>query len=252
VKDIIEFVASYPLWVKIVAVVLAATIALLLVVFRPPSQADSSADPDSPKEAGTHTGLNSQPTASSAGSGVTEDDKAGPLVVGNVQAKADGSTYIDISTGGRVETVPITLIIDVPRKDPRFYDYSILFDITNTGSSDLRIVDIFVRTLSWHNLEQIVRYRPLAGLGEVRSFLCIIDREPRQYRASFNQSTSYLRLKPNELETIALMLTARHEGKYSVQVELEYSVGGRTGTSVIGPINGIRFLDRGRIDVLPR
>jgi hypothetical protein len=180
------------------------------------------------------------------------DDKASPLVVGNVQAKADGSTYIDISIGGAIETVPVTLIIDVPRKEPRFYDYSILFDITNAGSSDLRIVDIFVRTLSWYGLEQIVRYKPLASVAAVRNFLCVIDKAPRQYRANLNPPTSYLRLKPGELETVALMLTALHEGKYSVQVELEYSVGGRTGTSVIGPINDIRFLDHGRIDVLPR
>ncbi len=238
-KDLVEFIASYPLWVKLAIVALTATMALLLVVFRPSPQPSMLATPSS-----------SAPTSS--GSAVTVGDKASPLIVGNVQAKADGSTFLDISRAGRIEHVPITLIIDVPRQDPRHYDYSILFDVTNSGSSDLRIVDVFVRTLQWQELEQIVRYVPLAGLGETRRFLCIIDKEPRHYRATLDQSASYLRLKPGALETIALMVTALHEGKYSVQVELEYSVGGRTGTSVIGPIDDIRFLDRNRIGVLPR
>jgi hypothetical protein len=261
-KEFIDFIASYPFWVKLATVVLSATIVLLLVLFRPPSQA-SSADgstSSTPPPSGSSAAVKDKATspagfsspAPPSDTGAPVVDKTNPLIVGNIQAKADGSTFIDISTGGRIEHVPITLIIDIPRKEPRFYDYSILFDITNKESSDLRIVDIFVRTLSWRQLEQIVRYIPFAGLGDTRKFLCIIDKEARQYRASFDQSASYLRLKPGELETIDLMLNARHEGKYSVQVELEYSVGGKTGTSVIGPINDIRFLDRGRIDVLPR
>lgn len=45
VKEIVEFLVSYPTWVKVAIVVLAATMGLLLVIFRPPVRADPVPDP---------------------------------------------------------------------------------------------------------------------------------------------------------------------------------------------------------------
>lgn len=233
-KELIEFIASYPIWVKLTTVALATAIVLLLIVFKPVTSATKESD-EGPDSLGT-----------------MDTPGAEILVVGHVQAEANGSTFLDISTGGSVERVPITLIIDVPRKDPRGYDFSILFDVTNTAPTDLRIVDVFVRTIEWHELEQIVRYIPLAGLGETRQFFCVLDKEDRLYRAHYSDSGKYLRLKPGELETIELAVSAFTEGKYTVQVVIEYSVAGKIGKTVIGPIQDIRFLDQGRIYVLPR
>ena len=144
------------------------------------------------------------------------------------------------------------MIIDIPRDEPRFYDYSILFDITNTASTDLQLVDVFVRTVEWSPLEQIVRYVPYAGISKTRGFFGIIDKDLQNYRASLPQVDSFLKLTPGELDAVELMINARSEGKYKIEVELEYSVGGVTDKVIIGPFSDIRFLDRGRIDTLPR
>lgn len=175
-----------------------------------------------------------------------------PLLIGNIQAEANRSTWIEISNGGDVSRVPVTLIIDLPRSDPRHYDFSIVFDITNNASSDLRIVNIFVKTVEWSPLEQIVRYIPLAGLGEVRKYFCLIDKEIRLYRSHFSREDAYVVLKPGELETIELMVNALSEGKYEFEAVVEYSTKGKTGKVSIGPFQDIRFLDRARISILPR
>jgi len=197
------------------------------------------------------TNENGGSTNSGAPETNVSNDKS-PLIVGNIKASSDGSTSIEVSDDGEIRGVPVTLIIDIPRDEPRHYDYSILFDITNTAESDLRLVDVFVRTIEWSPLEQIVRYMPAAGIGETRKFFGIIDKEPKDYRAALPDDDNFLKLTPGELDTVALMINAQSEGKYKIQVDLEYSVGGKTDRVVIGPFADIRFLDRGRIDTLPR
>jgi hypothetical protein len=45
-KDMLEFIASYPVWVKLLVVLLGATIVLLLVLFRQPPGTSAKSAPD--------------------------------------------------------------------------------------------------------------------------------------------------------------------------------------------------------------
>ena len=181
------------------------------------------------------------------------EDARTDLIVGDVKARGDESTFIAINDGGRIRTSSVTLIIDVPRDEPRHYDATITFDVTNRSSTDLRVVAIYIKTLAWKPLEQIVRYIPCAGLGEEKEFFCLIDSGIRSYEARFvGKSNQYVHLKPSELDTVSLKTTALTEGTYTVEVEVEYSTDGRTARQTIGPFEEMRFLERGRVFTLPR
>jgi hypothetical protein len=183
---------------------------------------------------------------------VDKEDQRAPLMAGDVRVSYNSCAYATISSAGHLSEVPVTVIADVPRTHPIWVDYSIVFDITNKGASDLRIVNVYVRTLKWSELEQIVNYNACTGISPTREGFCIIEKYPRRYRVNLVKPHEYLRLAPGELETIELMLTALQEGKYDIVVELQYSMGGATGTTTIGPFSNLRFLDRDHIDQLPR
>jgi len=178
--------------------------------------------------------------------------KTSEILIGHLQGDAGESTWIEISENGVIRKVPVTLIIDMPRKEPRHYDFTVSFDITNNTNSDMRIVKIWVSTNTFSPLEQIVRYIPYPGLGEIRKFFCSIDKDLKWYPAEFEQKGKYVLLKPKELETIELKLNTLTEGKYDISVILEYSTKGKSNKIEIGPLNDIRFLNKKRISSLPR
>jgi len=174
------------------------------------------------------------------------------LLVGDLKGDAGESTWIEISDNGVIRKVPVTLILDVPREEPRHYNYTILFDVTNNAKFDIRIVDIWVATEMFQPLEQIVRYIPYPGLGKNRRFFCLIDKELEWYPAIFEEAGQYILLKPGELETIELKINTLSEGKYDLSVIIQYSTEGQSEEIQIGTLKDVRFLDRVRISSLPR
>lgn len=167
------------------------------------------------------------------------------LCVGHIRSRSGSMASIETWRG---EKTAVTIIADLPRTQPLDIDYSIDFDITNMGSSDLRIVSMKVKVIDFAPIETMTGYMAAEGIGKVRKYFCLIDKDKSLYQACYPVNDEYLILKPHELETVGLMVNTRTEGKYTVNLEIEYSSEGRTGLVAIGPFEDVWFLDRKTLD----
>lgn len=163
-----------------------------------------------------------------------------PLAVSMLHTQYNSSAYIRIPEG----EVPVTISLKTPRYVSEHYDFSIEFDITNMANTDLRVARIRIKLIKWTPLEEFSKYIPYAGLGKVRKFFCLInDTAPGYYAANFEEKAGrYLKLAPGELEAITLAVNTLQPGKYTVEVIVDCSVGGKAYEVVAGRVAEMRFL----------
>lgn len=169
-----------------------------------------------------------------------------PLVVGKFEAGPHDTTFVFTKDkNGKIEPKQITLIIDVPRKTARDYDFMVLFDVTNTAKVDLRVVKLYANVKRYRPLPSLKYYLPLSGIEELKGYFGLMDKKPAKYPCELQKKLKVAQvLKPGDLDVITLGLTTATEGIYDIDIVLEYSVGGKVGEIVVGQLEDVMFVTR--------
>jgi hypothetical protein len=183
---------------------------------------------------------------SSVASNVDTDSETLAPVVGDFWSGGAGCFILVRDEFDKLVQKDVTMMMDVPREDGGYYGFEISFDLTNLSSFDLKVSDIFFKTVAWRPLEKFEKYDAPLGLGTEKQYRCLVDKSIKEYRCHFIRPSpaNFVLLHPRELDSFRIGISARTEGVYSGELLIDYSVAGRVGRIVAGKVSDMRFVDR--------
>ena len=162
----------------------------------------------------------------------------GPLVVGRLFANGSTLTMSAVarSDGRRikVDANPIGKRVDL------------IFDLTNVGTHDVRIVEFHVEVVEYADVEvkNVVWWS--GALLTQRTYRCRLGPAPGRYRCDPIERApgEYIRLSRGELEEFVVEVSAEpRESSYRVRLIVEYSSGGAVATLVLDRTVEFGFFD---------
>lgn len=164
-----------------------------------------------------------------------------PPTIGSIKQNYNGNTKILLKNNYN-EYKPIA----ITSKSEKIIDYSnyyISFNITNMNEADLIIDNIFIKVKSCEPLEKINKINKFKSVGFSKKYYCIIDNDIKKYRCNFETRNGYLFLKKGEHKIIEIGINAYSQGKYELDIIVDYSIDGNEHTLNAGSLKEVRFID---------
>lgn len=126
------------------------------------------------------------------------------------------------------------------------------FDITNPNEIDMRIIGFRVLVIEYVDVEVLdIWARGIGGGVSLRKYDCEIKPSIGCYDCGkVSEGFDFIRLSKGELEVFSIELQVDAPGLYRIQVEADYSIGGKTERRLVnGDVIDIAFLDFSQYEI---
>lgn len=138
----------------------------------------------------------------------------------------DREFFVNAQSTSEVEGVPSS----------KAQDICLIFDMTNPQQMEMRMQDIYVEVLDYHEVD-ILEVSPTLSAGKTRKYFCNIKPNLGIYPCvQLSNEFDYIKLSYGELEHFGISVNTITEGIYKLRVKMTFSVAGEVQGVIVGDV----------------